>query len=656
MCLFQYHVVPDIDSEFALVLYKINAQERLSNTEERFVGSGYHRFLDFNDRKQRNEILEDIPFDEKAESILSKLERQIQFSADDIEWMYKRNYLSFLSALKNQFSFLEHKYKADNQENSIVNDLLLCLILQKLDEKKILNDSEFHYLRENGFGEMVVIAQQIEFAALKQKYHATQIQEDSVNHHLYKILKKLEAGISLPESDFNYLKKQKLFATLKFVYSDFNDRKQRNGISDDIPSDQKAESILSKVEQKSPFTADDIEWIYKHNGISFLSSLKKQLSSLQHQYKAAVQEGSDINNLLLALILQKLHENKCLDESQVQYLRENGFDEAVTFAQQIEFSELKQKYQATQIQEDNVNDHLCKVLKKLEAGKSLPEPDVNYLKKRKLFETLKFVYKKEIDSLVHKISLGHGLRPDDIVWCEKNNFKDIIFLWLKKEYEVKYHKDTPESPLYTILIKLEASQRLTDEEVVWLQAEKLLKTRLKDSDYYVSTRIFIAHHTLEAKFYENEFERTKDFWKLASASSHWRKAERSEHALTLTANLNLKQIKPAKLRAALLTTRGGALRDVDRLKEAENCALEAIKHFPESHNPYTLMGALCYDRGEYGDGDKWFAEAVKRGAKFDEQDAEIKRIFRKKKGQERKELIEHLLKKDSDRFSWVKKF
>ena len=260
---YSVNVIPDIDSEVALILYKVNVQERLSNTEERFVVSGYHRFLDrildFKLRKQRSGILEDIPFDEKAESVLSKLERQIQFSADDIEWMYKRNYLSFLSALENQFSFLQHKYKADNQENSIVNDLLFCLILQKLDEKKILNDSEFHYLRENGFGEMVVIAQQIEFAALKQKYQATQIQDDSVNHHLYKILKKLEAGISIPESDFNYLKKQKLFATLEFVYSDFNDRKQRNGISDDIPSDQKAKSILSKVEQKSPFTADDID-------------------------------------------------------------------------------------------------------------------------------------------------------------------------------------------------------------------------------------------------------------------------------------------------------------------------------------------------------------------------------------------------------------
>lgn len=475
-------VVPDIDSEIALVLYKINAQERLSNTETRFVKDGYHRFLDFNDRKQRNGILEDIPFDEKAESILSKLERKIQFSVDDIEWIYKHNYLSFLSALQNQFSVLKHKYQAVAQEGLIVNDLLLCPILQKLEEKKHLNESE------------------------------------------------------------------------------------------------------------------------------------------------------------------------------IQYLRENSFDETVNIVQKIEFATLKKKYQATQIQEDNVNNHLYKVLKKLEAGISLPEPDINYLKKRKLVETLKFVYKKEIDTLRQKINLGHGLRPDDIVWCNQNNCEDIVFLWLKKDYDVEYRKDTPESPLYTILKKLEASQRLTDEEVVWLQAEKLLKTRLKDRDYFVSTRIFITHHTLEAKFYENEFQQTKNYWHLASASAHWRKAERPEHALNLTDNLNLKQIKPGKLRAALLTTRGGALRDEGRLKDAEGCALEAIQNFPDSHNPYTLMGALCYDQGDYGKGDKWFDEAVKRGAKFDDQDAEIKRILRKKKEQERKELIDHLLKKDPHRFAWVKMF
>jgi hypothetical protein len=397
-----------------------------------------------------------------------------------------------------------------------------------------------------------------------------------------------------------------------------------------------------------------MEWISEHNGISFLRPLKNQLSFLQNKYKAVAQDGSIINDLSLCLILQKLEEKKQLNESEFQYLRENGFDQTITIAQQIEFSVLKQKYQAIQIQEDNVNYHLYKVLKKLEAGISLPEPDINYLKKRKLFETLKFLYKKEIDSLKAKIKLGYGLRPDDIAWCCQNNCEEIVFLWLKKDYEVEYRKDTPESLLYIILKKLEASERLSDEEVVWLQTEKLLKTRLKDRGHYVSTRIFITHHTIEAKFYESEFQNTKNHWNLASASAHWRKAERPEHALNLTDNLNLKQIKPAKLRAALLTTRGGTLRDIDRLEEAEKCALDAIQHFPDSHNPYTLMGALCYDRRCYEEGDKWFDEAVKRGAKFDEQDAEIKRILRKIKGQERKELIDHLLKKDPHRFAWVK--
>jgi len=123
----------------------------------------------------------------------------------------------------------------------------------------------------------------------------------------------------------------------------------------------------------------------------------------------------------------------------------------------------------------------------------------------------------------------------------------------------------------------------------------------------------------------------------------------------LTENLNLKTIKPAKLRAALLTTRGGALRDEKQLEQAETCALEAIRHYPDSHNPYTLMGALCYDRRDYEKGDIWFEEAVKRGAKVDDQNAEIKRILHSIKGQERKELIDHLLKKDSHRFAWVKK-
>ncbi len=95
---------------------------------------------------------------------------------------------------------------------------------------------------------------------------------------------------------------------------------------------------------------------------------------------------------------------------------------------------------------------------------------------------------------------------------------------------------------------------------------------------------------------------------------------------------------------------------MNNLGEAEQCAHSAIKHFSGSHNQYTFLGALCYGTGRYAEGDMWFAEAIKRGATLRDQDSEIKRIISKKKGEEQKNLINHLLRKDPVRFAWVKKY
>lgn len=430
-------------------------------------------------------------------------------------------------------------------------------------------------------------------------------------------------------------------------FLDFNEKKQKYGITEAIPFDDSAKNILAKLENQSLLYAVEIEWLCINNALSFLSLIQDQFSYLQNKYLAVVQNGITYNPLLLCHTLQKLEENVLPSEAEFQFLKENGFTETLEVVQKIEFSALKEKYRATPIQEDSITHHLYKVLKKLDTGLALPEPDINYLKKRKLHETLKFVYKKEADSLNSKIEQRHGLRPDDVAWCEQHDFLEIVFLWLKSDYEAKHRNDTPESPLYAILEKLKAFSRLTDDEVVWLEGEDLFRP---------SSKIYIAHHTLEAQFHESEFQRTKSHWNLVNASAHWRKAEKPDHALKQTQHLTYPQIKPAKLRAALLTTRGGALRDIDHLNEAEKCALEAIKHYPNSHNPYTLMGALCYDTGRYGEGDRWFEEAIKRGAEIRDQDAEIKRILHKKKGQEFNKLSEHLLKKDPQRFSWVKSF
>lgn len=425
---------------------------------------------------------------------------------------------------------------------------------------------------------------------------------------------------------------------------DFNEKISKLGITEDIPFNNISENILSKLKNKTPLSAVDIKWLGVSNVYSFLEVSKQQFSSLQKKYKAFISDGVNVDLLSLFRMLQKLDENTLLSQEEALYLKEHGFTETLEIIQQREFSSLKERYKATKIQDNSTSHHLFKVLKKLDSGKLLTESDINYLKKRKLIDTVKSIYKKEAASLIQKINQGHSLRPDDITWCEDHNFEEIILKCLKKEYEIKHNNDKPDSPLYPILRKLEAGNRLSDDEVVWLESEELLRR---------PSKMFIIHHTIEALYYENEFQRINDHWKLASGSAHWRKAEEPKKALSLTDNLNYKNIKPAKLRAALFTTRGGAFRDMDFLDKAEECAFEAIKHFPDSHNPYTLMGALCYDSGDYVEGDKWFEEAIKRGAKPHDQDSEIKRILRKKQNPE---LIAHLLKKDPKRFAWVKNF
>jgi hypothetical protein len=548
---------------------------------------------------------------------------------------------------------LYEKYKATDYQNlAEINPL--SFILRKAELGLDLTASEWDWLEQHQQTEIqkIIKNQENYRAGLRNEVHKELLQLKKNRFVYYSFttmptissamtftLYKVHAQERLTDSELPFV------GTGYHEFLNFIDKKQKYGITEDIPYDSIALNILEKLEKPILLSAADIEWLCTHNAHSFLTPLQNQFSRLQNKYKATGKGTNSYNPLMLCHILQKLDENTLLDEMEVKFLKAEGLTDTLKIVQKMEFSALKVKYHATQIQEDDISHHLFKVLKKLDTGLSLPEPDINYLKKRKLFETVKFVYKKEADSLNRKIEQGHGLRPDDITWCEEHDFKDIIFKWLKNDYGVNYRPDTPDSCLYIILRKLESSNRLTDEEVVWLEGENLLRPEKE---------IYLAHHTLEARFYENEFQRTKGHWSLVNASAHWRKAEKPQQALKQTNNLNFKQIKPAKLAAALLTTRGGALRDIDHLSEAEQCALEAIKYFPNSHNPYTLMGALCYDTGRYDEGDRWFEEAVKRGAKPQDQDAEIKRILHKKKESECKELISHLLKKDSSRFAWLR--
>lgn len=377
---------------------------------------------------------------------------------------------------------------------------------------------------------------------------------------------------------------------------------------------------------------------------SFISTLEKQFRLLQEKYNAIVHDEFKDNKLLLLYVLQKIDEKLVLTHEENQFLRKNGYLETLEKSQQIEFSSLKFKYNATQDQESKINSHLYKVLRKIDSDSPLPDSDINFLKKRNLNETLKFAFKKNADNLIDKIKEGVDLSKDDVLWCETYFFEEIVLNWLKKKYDVKSQTSFTDSRLLTVLKNLDAGIRLKDDEVVWLNGENLFRR---------SSKIYICHHIIEALFYESEFKRLKDHWKLASASAQWRKAEKPLNAINLIRDINIDNFNPAKLRAALLTTLGGALRDVEDLDQAEKNALKAISNYPDSHNPYTLMGALCYDTKRYEEGSKWFEEAIKRGAQLKDEDSEIKKILRKEHNHN---LVDYLLKKDPIRFSWVKEF
>ncbi|MEC4819612.1 MAG: hypothetical protein SAK29_41030, partial [Scytonema sp. PMC 1069.18] len=226
-----------------------------------------------------------------------------------------------------------------------------------------------------------------------------------------------------------------------------------------------------------------------------------------------------------------------------------------------------------------------------------------------------------------------------------NKARQIHFELLKNKYQI-IDPHLSIEPFYEIMLKLERKERLDPKQVIQLIEEGRLAS---------GGKIAIAYYRLEAIFYEKEYQRTGNKWNLPSASSNWRKATEPEKALKVTDNVNWSKVQELDLKSALLVTRGAAFRDLDRLDEAENCAVQAMESQPDSHQPYTLMGAICYDRGIYPDGDTYFAMASERGA--NDTDDEIERIVRMTKDKaKRTEVAKYLISKDVKRYAWAKSY
>jgi len=501
----------------------------------------------------------------------------------------------------------------------------LIPILWKIDSGNNLTASEVNILKSYGLTETIAIAQKMEhlaalkaqemkrFVTLKVKYQATKHQNSSPDSPLYRILKLVDTEERLSNSDVNWLNENELFETLE---------------------------IFQRQE----------------------AAREAEFAQLKDKYQATKHPDSSASSPLYP-ILQNLDADKQLSESEIGLLEQNELTETLDIVREFEqkrhFVALKAKYKATQYEDSSSSSHLYKVLKRLDSENQLGEQDINFLRKRKLTETITIAQDKYAASLKSKIESGEQLEESQINWLKENGRENIIaiaqekyFATLKSKYDVSDYKDkSPSSSLYAILQKLEKGERLEPTDVAWLQENKTEWRQL------FSGKIFITYHKIEATFYEQEYKRTGNQWNLPNASSHWRKADRPKQALKVTENLNFDKIKENKLKSALLTTRGGAFRDIEELDKAEKCARQAIEYQPNSHHPYTLMGAICFERGQYSQGEYWFAEAIKRGASPRDQDAEIKRVVKNAKDEnKRREVVQYLLKKDPQRYAWAKSY
>ncbi|MBF2005029.1 hypothetical protein ACF3DV_14675 [Chlorogloeopsis fritschii PCC 9212] len=204
----------------------------------------------------------------------------------------------------------------------------------------------------------------------------------------------------------------------------------------------------------------------------------------------------------------------------------------------------------------------------------------------------------------------------------QNRLKD--FTNLKSKYQATKHEDSsPSSLLYLILRKVDLGIELTDLELDWLTEHKLFETVkvIKQKQ---------QHKVEELRKLESEFSHLKVQYKVPKS---WQ---------------DLKDYISSPLYPILWKHNS----EVEWLKNHQ-----LTGSYQPSYQPYTLMGAIYYDKGEYPKGDNWFAEAIKRGARSEDIDDEIKRVVRSTKDEnKRQDAARYLISKDSQRYAWAKSY
>lgn len=189
--------------------------------------------------------------------------------------------------------------------------------------------------------------------------------------------------------------------------------------------------------------------------------------------------------------------------------------------------------------------------------------------------------------------------------------------------------------LMQILRTLDAKSRLSEIDFIWLKTK---------GGEYQTDKIWHAYHRIEADFYISEYQKFSDPWQAVNASAHLRKCAAAASAIELLLAIPAKRQEHAKLKSAIRTTHGGALRDLGKLADALQMGAEAHALQPHNFRPCTLLGALNIELGNIEEGHNWYLMAEARGAKRDSIEHDLRSLLLRMSEERRKATIVELLK------------
>lgn len=335
--------------------------------------------------------------------------------------------------------------------------------------------------------------------------------------------------------------------------------------------------------------------------------MNSPVTSLASEYFLEDVPGATITGSRLNDVIQRVAASTPLTVTQQTFLRERGYEALLQLAiGELDWEAFRESSQIEK--EKRLNARIA--TDKKEAAEQLRRDEVTARKNKVLFENRE----RQLERRRFRDRFGHG-------FIDPKHYGRVM----------------------RICRSVADGNPIETDDLLWLGST--------GSDYWTE-ELRKAHHYNKAQAYSEEWIKTKDVWQAINACAHWRKADCADTGLAI-AEQALSQVTDENMRSVVLTTRGGAQRDLRRYDEAKLSGGEAHNLKPSDFRPCTLLGAVHLEMGDYTAGADWYAKAEALGATQAVIDRELQSILGAASPEERKRLKIVLKSLYPHRYSWL---